>query len=53
MRVIVKRVWNPSKDKITGISSLICKIFGHRLIKHGRFKYNPRHCCRCGQEIGL
>jgi hypothetical protein len=52
MMRIVKRSWDLERDKITGIASLICRIFGHRLIKHGRFfKYNPQHCCRCGQEI--
>jgi hypothetical protein len=49
----VKRSWKSERDVITGIRSLICRIFGHRLIKHGRFKHNPRRCRRCGQEIGL
>jgi hypothetical protein len=32
----VKRFWNPGRDKTTGIKSLICRIFGHRLINQGR-----------------
>jgi hypothetical protein len=50
---IVKRSWKRGRDKITGLMSLICRILGHRLIKHACSRYNPRRCCRCSQEIGL
>ncbi len=36
------------------IEKTICRAFGHhRLLSVFKGKYNPRRCCRCGQNVAL